>query len=72
MVPLNFRHSGARSSREPSTGLLWIPGPLALLVPRNDERIYRTNSFIALSSPSIVIGYMRCENSRRMMVVDSE
>jgi hypothetical protein len=35
-------------------------------------KTYRTSSFIALSSPSIVIGYMRCENSRRMMVVDSE
>jgi hypothetical protein len=35
-------------------------------------KTYRTSSFIALSSPSIVIGYMRCENSRRMRVVDSE
>jgi hypothetical protein len=34
--------------------------------------VYRTNSFIAFSSPSIVIGYMRCEKIRRMMVVDSE
>ena len=33
---------------------------------------YRTSSFIAPSRPSIVIGYMRSENSRRMMVVDSE
>jgi hypothetical protein len=32
----------------------------------------RTNSFIAFSSPSIVIGYMRCEKMRRMIVVDSE
>ena len=43
----------------------------AALRPGN-ETFQRTNSFIALSSPSIVIGYMRCENSRRMMVVDSE
>ena len=30
------------------------------------------NSFIALSSPSIVIGYMRLAKMRRMIVVDSE
>src|SRR3984893_18677967 len=34
--------------------------------------LYRTSSFIAPSRPSIVIGNMRCENSRRMSVVDSE
>ena len=33
---------------------------------------YRTSSFIAPSRPSIVIGNMRSEKSRRMMVVDSE
>jgi hypothetical protein len=33
---------------------------------------YRTSSFIAASRPSIVIGNMRSENIRRMMVVDSE
>src|SRR5579859_8362 len=33
---------------------------------------YRTSCFIAFSRPSIVIGYMRCEKMRRMMVVDSE
>ena len=45
----------------------------ALRAPRNDDDgIYRTSSFIAPSRPSIVIGYMRSENSRRMMVVDSE
>ena len=38
---------------------------------RNDDS-YRTSSFIAPSRPSMVIGNMRCENSRRMMVVDSE
>ncbi len=39
---------------------------------RNDVHAHRTNSFIAASRPAIVIGNMRCENSRRMMVVDSE
>ena len=40
---------------------------------RNDgDGVYRTSSFIAPSRPSMVIGNMRSENSRRMMVVDSE
>src|SRR4051794_5141587 len=38
--PSLFRHSGAHASREPGTQhrvLLWIPGALAPLVPRNDD-----------------------------------
>jgi hypothetical protein len=40
--------------------------------PGMTAKAYRTSSFIAPSRPSIVIGYMRSESSRRMMVVDSE
>ncbi len=55
-----------------------IPDQSAARTVRNDDRTlrnddnYRTSSFIAASRPSIVIGNMRSENSRRMMVVDSE
>jgi hypothetical protein len=52
----NFEIPGSRCAR---------PGMTRL------ER-YRTSSLIAPSRPSIVIGYMRLANRRRMMVVDSE
>ena len=45
---------------------------LACLAARDASSVYRTSSRIAFSSPSIVIGYMRSENRRRMMVVDSQ
>ena len=63
-----LRIGGSRSSisRHRDSGF-------ALRAPRNDDdNVYRTSSFIAPSRPSMVIGYMRSENSRRMMVVDSE
>ena len=49
-----------------------IPGSMLRIARGIDSTCYRTSSFIAPSRPSIVIGNMRSENSRRMMVVDSE
>ena len=69
------RHSGATRSVEPGISTefhyIEIPGSRCAR-PGMTTICYRTSSFIAPSRPSIVIGYMRSENSRRMMVVDSE
>src|SRR5690242_18870289 len=63
----------ARNAGEPGIEhhKIRIPDRLAARAVRNDDG-YRTSSFIAASRPSIVIGNMPFENSRRMMVVDSE
>ena len=50
---------------------LQIPGS-RYARPGMTIKAYRTSSFIAPSRPSIVIGYIRSENRRRMMVVDSD
>ena len=49
-----------------------IPGASKMRTRNDGACFYRTSSFIAPSRPSMVIGNMRSENSRRMMVVDSE
>src|SRR6185295_4602596 len=82
LVPDAVRHSSCRSAEPgPLLTLSFGTAPalqrsasqeLRAALRPGHETFYRTNSFIALSSPSMVIGYMRCENSRRMMVVDSE
>src|SRR5581483_4875546 len=78
------RHSGALAKQaNPESRAAYddfeIPDQPALRAVRNDERVdgacgqrYRTNSFIAPSNPSMVIGNMRFAKMRRMMVVDSE
>src|SRR6476620_6978462 len=63
---LMHRHSGMVRRTRPGISRFRVR-----FAPRNDES-YRTSSLIAPSRPSIVIGYMRSDNSRRMMVVDSE
>src|ERR1700704_5602596 len=67
-------HRGAGTQQK--QGLYWPPlcsAPLTRCAASGARTLsYRTSSFIAPSRPSIVIGNMRSENSRRMSVVDSE
>src|ERR1700722_8522046 len=58
------RHSASKTRVNALMALRYVRGTRTCF--------YRTNSFIAFSRPSIVIGYMRCEKRRRMMLVDSE
>ncbi|QOZ71497.1 hypothetical protein WN72_38300 [Bradyrhizobium arachidis] len=69
----SFRGATKSRARNPFLHQLCrsIDSGFALRAPRNDSN-QCVNSFIAFSSPSIVIGYMRLAKMRLMMVVDSE